>query len=80
MGALESPCACSGTQRYAHHACIQRWVTEKGNAVCEICVSAMEGMEGAWRGGRVECARCAQALARTQCSRQDTQPCSSCMC
>ena len=34
---LEQPCSCSGTQRFAHHDCIQRWVNEKGNTRCEIC-------------------------------------------
>jgi hypothetical protein len=29
---LEVPCSCAGTQRHAHHACIQRWVDEKVGA------------------------------------------------
>ena len=28
---LAIPCSCSGTQRWAHHSCIQQWVSEKGN-------------------------------------------------
>lgn len=34
---LEAPCGCTGTQRYAHKGCIQRWVDEKGHLKCEIC-------------------------------------------
>jgi len=28
-------CACRS--QYAHEACIQRWINEKGNRTCEIC-------------------------------------------
>ncbi|KAJ4727791.1 putative RING/FYVE/PHD zinc finger-containing protein [Melia azedarach] len=35
---LEAPCACSGTVKYAHRDCIQRWCNEKGNTICEICL------------------------------------------
>lgn len=34
---LDSPCACSGSLKYAHQACIQRWCNEKGDTNCEIC-------------------------------------------
>ncbi|XP_010554312.1 PREDICTED: uncharacterized protein LOC104824079 [Tarenaya hassleriana] len=34
---LESPCACSGSLKYAHRKCIQHWCNEKGNIICEIC-------------------------------------------
>ena len=34
---LEAPCGCTGTQRHAHKACIQRWIDEKGHLKCEIC-------------------------------------------
>ncbi|CAI5469891.1 unnamed protein product, partial [Closterium sp. Yama58-4] len=34
---LDVPCACSGSLKYAHHDCIQRWCNEKGNTQCEIC-------------------------------------------
>ncbi|XP_010502308.1 PREDICTED: uncharacterized protein LOC104779627 [Camelina sativa] len=34
---LESPCACSGSLKYAHRKCVQRWCNEKGNILCEIC-------------------------------------------
>lgn len=40
---LEQPCGCMGTQKYAHHACIQRWVEEKGNLKCEICEQTYKG-------------------------------------
>ncbi|XP_047963804.1 uncharacterized protein LOC125208264 [Salvia hispanica] len=35
---LESPCDCSGTLKFAHRYCIQRWCDEKGNTTCEICL------------------------------------------
>ncbi|GLT43138.1 hypothetical protein SLA2020_171090 [Shorea laevis] len=35
---LEAPCACSGTVKFAHRDCIQRWCNEKGNTTCEICL------------------------------------------
>ncbi|KAJ0975272.1 hypothetical protein J5N97_017237 [Dioscorea zingiberensis] len=34
---LETPCACSGSLKYAHRVCVQRWCTEKGDITCEIC-------------------------------------------
>ncbi|XP_050152416.1 uncharacterized protein LOC126627037 [Malus sylvestris] len=34
----EAPCACSGTVKFAHRDCIQRWCNEKGNTTCEICL------------------------------------------
>ncbi|KAI5674914.1 hypothetical protein M9H77_05864 [Catharanthus roseus] len=39
---LESPCSCSGTVKYAHRDCVQRWCNEKGNTVCEICLQKFE--------------------------------------
>ncbi|KAK8588198.1 hypothetical protein V6N13_087142 [Hibiscus sabdariffa] len=35
---LEAPCACSGTVKFAHRDCIQRWCNQKGNTTCEICL------------------------------------------
>ncbi|KAF8116547.1 hypothetical protein N665_0017s0099 [Sinapis alba] len=35
---FEVPCACSGTVKFAHRVCIQRWCNEKGNTTCEICL------------------------------------------
>jgi mannose-6-phosphate isomerase-like protein (cupin superfamily) len=26
-------------EQWVHHACVQQWVTEKGNIKCEICGS-----------------------------------------
>ncbi|XP_051118944.1 uncharacterized protein LOC127243114 [Andrographis paniculata] len=40
--ALEVPCACSGTVKFAHRDCVQRWCDEKGNTVCEICLQKFE--------------------------------------
>ncbi|XP_010458939.1 PREDICTED: uncharacterized protein LOC104740106 [Camelina sativa] len=34
---LESPCSCSGSLKYAHRKCVQRWCNEKGDITCEIC-------------------------------------------
>ncbi|XP_022968073.1 uncharacterized protein LOC111467420 isoform X1 [Cucurbita maxima] len=34
---LETPCACSGSLKYAHRKCIQHWCNEKGDIICEIC-------------------------------------------
>ncbi|KAL3528385.1 hypothetical protein ACH5RR_007707 [Cinchona calisaya] len=34
---LEIPCACSGSLKFAHRACVQRWCNEKGDITCEIC-------------------------------------------
>ncbi|XP_022876305.1 E3 ubiquitin-protein ligase MARCH1-like isoform X1 [Olea europaea var. sylvestris] len=39
---LETPCACSGTVKFAHRDCIQRWCNEKGNTICEICLQKYE--------------------------------------
>ncbi|XP_068637557.1 uncharacterized protein [Aristolochia californica] len=34
---LEIPCACSGSLKFAHRKCVQRWCNEKGDITCEIC-------------------------------------------
>jgi len=34
---LEVPCACSGSVKFAHRKCVQRWCNEKGDTTCEIC-------------------------------------------
>ncbi|KAI7748451.1 hypothetical protein M8C21_007609 [Ambrosia artemisiifolia] len=39
---LESPCSCSGTVKFAHRECVQRWCDEKGNTNCEICLQKFE--------------------------------------
>nr|XP_043610750.1 E3 ubiquitin-protein ligase MARCHF8-like [Erigeron canadensis] len=39
---LEAPCSCSGTVKFAHRDCIQRWCEEKGNTTCEICLQNFE--------------------------------------
>lgn len=43
LSALETPCGCTGTQRYAHKECIQKWVNEKHHTTCEICDQAYKG-------------------------------------
>ncbi|KAG6417771.1 hypothetical protein SASPL_119964 [Salvia splendens] len=35
---LETPCGCSGSVKFAHRDCVQRWCDEKGNTICEICL------------------------------------------
>ncbi|KAI8543340.1 hypothetical protein RHMOL_Rhmol08G0209400 [Rhododendron molle] len=37
MKNLETPCACSGSLKFAHRKCVQRWCNEKGDITCEIC-------------------------------------------
>ncbi|PKA55191.1 E3 ubiquitin-protein ligase MARCH6 [Apostasia shenzhenica] len=39
---MESPCSCSGTLKFAHRRCIQRWCDEKQSTVCEICLQKFE--------------------------------------
>ncbi|KAK1408921.1 hypothetical protein QVD17_41082 [Tagetes erecta] len=39
---LEAPCSCSGTVKFAHRDCVQRWCDVKGNTVCEICLQKFE--------------------------------------
>ncbi|KAI3513388.1 hypothetical protein L1887_20719 [Cichorium endivia] len=39
---LEVPCACSGSLKFAHRKCVQRWCNEKGDTICEICHQAYE--------------------------------------
>ncbi|ESQ47262.1 hypothetical protein EUTSA_v10027893mg [Eutrema salsugineum] len=34
---MDTPCSWSGTLKFAHHSCVQRWCNEKGDTVCEIC-------------------------------------------
>ncbi|KAL1556652.1 hypothetical protein AAHA92_12245 [Salvia divinorum] len=34
---MEAPCSCSGSLKYAHRRCVQKWCNEKGDTVCEIC-------------------------------------------
>ncbi|KAJ4968842.1 hypothetical protein NE237_015543 [Protea cynaroides] len=39
---LEAPCGCSGTVKFAHRECVQRWCNEKGDKTCEICLQKFE--------------------------------------
>ncbi|KAJ6808886.1 uncharacterized protein M6B38_166105 [Iris pallida] len=39
---MESPCSCSGTLKFAHRECIQKWCDEKGSIICEICLQKFE--------------------------------------
>ncbi|KAK9036437.1 hypothetical protein V6N11_078438 [Hibiscus sabdariffa] len=39
---LEAPCSCSGSLKFAHRKCIQRWCDEKGDITCEICHQSYE--------------------------------------
>ncbi|XP_057816643.1 uncharacterized protein LOC131029975 [Cryptomeria japonica] len=34
---MEAPCACSGSLKFAHRKCVQRWCNEKCSTICEIC-------------------------------------------
>lgn len=40
---LETPCACTGSLKFAHRNCVQHWCNEKGDTVCEICRKPYEG-------------------------------------
>ncbi|KAL5986064.1 hypothetical protein ACLOJK_028054 [Asimina triloba] len=40
---LEAPCACSGSVKFVHRECVQRWCNIKGNTVCEICKQDFKG-------------------------------------
>jgi hypothetical protein len=46
---MEAPCSCSGSVKYAHRNCIQRWCDEKGNVKCEICGQDYRGFVAAER-------------------------------
>lgn len=35
---MENPCSCSGSMKYAHRKCVQKWCNEKGDTTCEICL------------------------------------------
>ncbi|RRT81358.1 hypothetical protein B296_00003572 [Ensete ventricosum] len=35
---MEIPCSCSGSLKYAHRVCVQRWCNQKGDTMCEICL------------------------------------------
>ncbi|KAL3352177.1 hypothetical protein AABB24_020310 [Solanum stoloniferum] len=37
MENLEIPCSCSGSLKYAHRKCVQRWCNEKGDIICDFC-------------------------------------------
>ncbi|KAE8726106.1 RING/FYVE/PHD zinc finger superfamily protein isoform 2 [Hibiscus syriacus] len=39
---LEAPCLCSGSLKFAHRKCVQRWCDEKGDIICEICHQSFE--------------------------------------
>lgn len=35
---LISPCACTGTMRFVHPACLTEWLYQRGdNVPCEVC-------------------------------------------
>ncbi|XP_028219388.1 uncharacterized protein LOC114401161 isoform X2 [Glycine soja] len=42
VSGLETPCSCSGSLKYAHRKCVQRWCNEKGDITCEICHKSYE--------------------------------------
>jgi hypothetical protein len=42
-GPLVAPCLCAGSMRFIHPRCLQRWINEKGDAVCEVCKHAFAG-------------------------------------
>jgi len=34
---LVTPCLCSGTLKYIHQSCLQRWIKVQDNRFCELC-------------------------------------------
>ena len=42
-GPLVAPCVCAGSMRFIHPRCLQRWINEKGDAVCEVCKNPFQG-------------------------------------
>ncbi|MCO5614641.1 hypothetical protein L7F22_068925 [Adiantum nelumboides] len=51
---LESPCACSGSLKFAHRKCVQHWCNEKGDTLCEICQKPFEGGYAMPQQGRTD--------------------------
>jgi hypothetical protein len=43
LSELEAPCGCRGGLRHVHAKCCQRWIDEKGDAQCEICLQPLLG-------------------------------------
>ncbi|CAK0787461.1 hypothetical protein CVIRNUC_010681 [Coccomyxa viridis] len=41
--ALVAPCSCSGSLQWAHSACVQTWINNKGDKLCEICRQPYKG-------------------------------------
>ena len=43
-----SPCMCSGTQKYTHFQCLQRWIEERdstNNDICDVCQQPYQQIE-----------------------------------
>ena len=34
---LIQPCKCSGTMKYVHTSCLQKWILHKKNYTCPVC-------------------------------------------
>ena len=34
---LIEPCKCSGSMKYVHKSCLQKWIYHKGDSVCNVC-------------------------------------------
>ena len=34
---LISPCKCSGTSKYVHKECLDKWIVYKKNDICSVC-------------------------------------------
>ncbi|THF98809.1 hypothetical protein TEA_026599 [Camellia sinensis var. sinensis] len=64
---MEFPCACSGSLKFAHRKCVQRWCNEKGDITCEIC-HQMVKVEAATPGNAA-----AEAVARTKSTRKEEE-------
>lgn len=40
---LDCPCLCTGTLKYAHQQCLQKWIYAKSDTKCEICRMPFKG-------------------------------------
>lgn len=59
-GPLFHPCACSGSIRWVHEACLDGWLSVTGRSKCELCNETLHYTKGqfslARRSPRLDCA------------------------
>lgn len=54
---LISPCHCSGSLRYVHQSCLQKWIKSSDTKKCELCYYefVMEAKMKPFRKVRIYC-------------------------